>query len=330
MLTQCDRCAAVFRIHPAQLRQAQGFVRCGACQQVFYAVDRLLEERTAAVEPEALKPDDTPALRAHGIAAPAAPPRPSFPDGEVVSAETVTEPAQPSPPPPVAAPIMLQATDLPPLRRDTADLEDAYELEVAQDETPVTRDALSVSAHTEETDADAPEVLQQDLAALRSVQHARRSWRWFWVTSALLLLLILAGQIAWQLREALLTRFPDWRTPVERWCATLGCRLDAEANAPEIELLARDVRDHPRFPDALLANVTMISRAQSVQRYPTIEMSLFDRTGRTIGRRRFAPDEYLDPSIDVDAGMQPSRPVFVVLELAGMHRDAVGFEFAFR
>lgn len=372
MLTQCDRCAAVFRVNPAQLRQAQGFVRCGACQQVFYAVDRLLDEspaKTEAAEPAAPQQQTDLASTAIGVAP--------------TSAATASEqPATATARAPVSAtqvPVpVADQEELPPLRRDTADLEQdsadpelpiarsvamAHSEPVAEVEGEEEREAVPDTTgprislaeldagaaaedeyeyeYREATEAPGvvgdddvepeqePDVLQQDLAALRGQPETRAGWRRLWATLAMLLMLVFAAQLTWFFREPLLARFPTWRAPVERWCTALGCQLGGNDPASNIELQARDVRDHPRFAEALLANLTMVSGASTVQRYPRIELSLFDATGQVLGKRRFAPEEYLDPSIDVAAGMQPSRPVFVVLELAGPYTNAVGFEFDF-
>ena len=92
---------------------------------------------------------------------------------------------------------------------------------------------------------------------------------------------------------------------------------------------ARDVRDHPRYRDALLVNATMINQAPLPQPFPVLELSLYGQTGAVLGVRRFQPEEYLDESIDPAAGMPPERLVFVVLELATPAGEAVSFEFSF-
>ena len=50
MLTQCSHCRAVFRVEAAHLVVARGHVECGACGQVFFALDRLGDE--FAIQPQ--------------------------------------------------------------------------------------------------------------------------------------------------------------------------------------------------------------------------------------------------------------------------------------
>ena len=50
MLTQCPHCDAVFRLRAAFLIAARGHVECGACNRVFFALERLADEPLVAVE----------------------------------------------------------------------------------------------------------------------------------------------------------------------------------------------------------------------------------------------------------------------------------------
>ena len=94
-------------------------------------------------------------------------------------------------------------------------------------------------------------------------------------------------------------------------------------------MVNRDVRDHPRYSDALLVNATISNRSAEVQPFPVVQLSLFDTAGRIIGARRFTPEEYLDESIDMERGMLPDKPVHIVLEVTGPTEGAVSFEFRF-
>ena len=94
-------------------------------------------------------------------------------------------------------------------------------------------------------------------------------------------------------------------------------------------LLARDVREHPQYRDALLVNATIVNAAPDAAPFPVIELSLHDATGKIFGARLFQPSEYLDGSIAIEEGMPPDRPVTIVMELGGDAHAAVSFEFRF-
>ncbi len=110
-ITRCPHCAAVFRLRPEQLQQAQGWLRCAQCQQAFDASARVL-----ACAPEA-PPPHPPALPV-SAAAPAAPS-----DGVLAFAQALASfprPAltTPSPAPAVSeAPVRAPSASAPARRR---------------------------------------------------------------------------------------------------------------------------------------------------------------------------------------------------------------------
>ncbi len=57
MITRCPNCTTSFRVTPDQLKAMQGRVRCGQCQQVFNAIDSLLDETAEPAPLTASQPD---------------------------------------------------------------------------------------------------------------------------------------------------------------------------------------------------------------------------------------------------------------------------------
>ncbi|MGE5466107.1 MAG: DUF3426 domain-containing protein [Ignavibacteria bacterium] len=61
MLTRCPRCQTTFRVTPDQLKARHGRVRCGHCQDVFDALEALIEEpRPVALSANEAAPESTP------------------------------------------------------------------------------------------------------------------------------------------------------------------------------------------------------------------------------------------------------------------------------
>ena len=79
MFTVCPKCALTLAVTAADLRVAQGYVRCGRCSSVFNALARLTEERQAgaASEPLTLLPETPPAPPAAAADPPQAPSPPA-------------------------------------------------------------------------------------------------------------------------------------------------------------------------------------------------------------------------------------------------------------
>ncbi|MCP5200586.1 MAG: zinc-ribbon domain-containing protein [Gammaproteobacteria bacterium] len=174
-----------------------------------------------------------------------------------------------------------------------------------------------------------PDLLRAELAALERAKRPRRR-RWPWAASVGVLAVVLAAQGAFLARATITSALPATASWFAQACAWLGCRGPAAARpANSVQLAARDVREHPQYRDALLVNATLVNEAEVPTPFPVIELTLHDATGRIVGQRRFAPDEYLDHSIDAAAGMTPGQPVYVVLELGGDAARASSFEFSF-
>ena len=61
MFTVCPKCALTLVVTAADLRVAQGYVRCGRCSNVFNALSRLSEDRQAGAAQAQSSPEPTPA-----------------------------------------------------------------------------------------------------------------------------------------------------------------------------------------------------------------------------------------------------------------------------
>lgn len=175
----------------------------------------------------------------------------------------------------------------------------------------------------------AREHVDNELIAAQARPVENRRTHPLWGVVAALLLMLGAGQFVWYQRDNLVRRFPPLRPALEAVCARLGCTLKPQRDLDAIKVLARDVRDHPRFRDSLLVNATIENEASFTQPYPTLELTLYDAGGKMIGVRRFQPKQYLDSSIPVAQGMKPQQPVYIVLEIARPAEEAVSFEFKF-
>ena len=175
---------------------------------------------------------------------------------------------------------------------------------------------------------DVPAVLLDDLAALESAPRPSRWRAMSWALFALVLVALAAVQLAFIERQPLLAWAPQAAPFIDALCAHLPC-LERREAASSVRLLARDVREHPSYRDALLVNATIVNDAKTPSPYPVIDLRLRDAAGNVLSARQFQPSEYLDQSIDLVAGMPSARPVYIVLELAGNASNAVSFEFTF-
>lgn len=173
-----------------------------------------------------------------------------------------------------------------------------------------------------------PEVIRDDLD--RAAAERRGKWKATLQSAmALMLLLLLALQHAWFNTADVLAGYPQARPWLEEFCALSGCRVPDRRRPSKIQMIARDVRVHPRFEGALLVSATLVNVAPHAQPYPRLQFSVFNVDGQTVASRVFEPEEYLSQDLDPDGDMMPGKPLQIALELLAPGEAAVSYEFQF-
>lgn len=158
--------------------------------------------------------------------------------------------------------------------------------------------------------------------------RADKPRRWPWIVACLLLLLGLAAQLGWALRDSLIAD-ATLGPLLQEACAALPCRLPQVRDVSKLRLLARDVQTHPTVQTALLISATVRNDASFTQPWPVVTIRLSDGNGKVIAMRRLNPYEYLD---DIDAlrrGLAPGASTALVFEVEDPGHQAVGFEMGF-
>lgn len=149
-----------------------------------------------------------------------------------------------------------------------------------------------------------------------------------WTLGTLLLLLALAGQFAYFMRDDL-ARHAALRPLLTLMCEYARCGIPL-VHAPErIRMVAREIRRHPEMRDALRVSITFSNEAAFRQAYPLIRLSFFDMYDRVLAQRRFAPEEYLPQNIDMAAGMAPRGALQTAIEIVDPGTEAINFTFEF-
>lgn len=310
MYTDCPSCRRQFRLHAPQLSAARGLVQCGYCGEQFNALERLHD-----------KPLPRPRVSVPVIDEEAG-------DHEPLSFDIPAEPEQAGRAEPDLN--IEEEEEMAPPGGDALDEvgksghEHGFRIGIPVPQERGEADGGEDSGGQETPVIELPPQLQQEEAP----RHSRRS-RVLWGLAIFLLLLAGAGQAAWFNRDSLLSRYPQLLPWARQVCEHFQCELIRFSDVSAIKLLNRDVRDHPRYADALLVNATIVNQADLIQPYPVVQLALFATDGKLIGERKFRPAEYLDKSMDIGGGMLPGQPVHIVLEVTGPTRGAVSFEFRF-
>ncbi|MET0070998.1 MAG: DUF3426 domain-containing protein [Candidatus Thiodiazotropha sp.] len=153
-------------------------------------------------------------------------------------------------------------------------------------------------------------------------------YRRYWILGALLLLIPLAGQVAWYSRDRLVSHELG-RHILQGLCAVAGCEVPIRRDTEQIIISERALTAHPEKEDVLSLKLEMVNAAAFQQPFPRLQLSLYNDLGKLIARRTFLPHEYKsDP--DRNRQMMPKlKAVQVELELLDPGNEVTGFKFDF-
>jgi predicted Zn finger-like uncharacterized protein len=150
----------------------------------------------------------------------------------------------------------------------------------------------------------------------------------YWATGSIILLLLLAGQTAWFLRDTLITHDAG-RQVLEGICSLAFCEMPIRRDTGQIIISDRALTTHPEIEGILSLKLQMVNTAVFQQPFPKLQLSLFNDMGTIIARRTFKPHEYSADQYASDLMMPRLRAVNVVLELKDPGDEVTGFKFDF-
>jgi len=346
--TTCPHCASLFRLGADQLDAAQGWVQCSVCGAAFDARPGLLMEDGSPLPLVESGPSELPPRSADtSNVEPGPHEAESVPSPEAASA-TETQ-ASPSPEADIEAADMPHGIaqreasfDLPsiilidpniPVTEDYGPLPQMY--------PPPTRHAPGPYAPVYTQAATAPAAAPAAQATAR-IEYAssmpgtvrsssparmpstvRHSSLWVWGTASMLLLVLLFAQIAYFLRDTVVSRLPQTRPAFEQACAVLGCRLSLPKDLAQLQIVGSDLETEAS--GRLRLTLTLGNRASHVQAWPVLLLTLTDQRNRPLARRSFAPSEYLGDPQRIAAGIPPRSEQPLSLPLTVRNLTPMGF-----
>jgi predicted Zn finger-like uncharacterized protein len=320
MYTDCPGCHRQFHIYATQIAAARGQVKCGFCGLQFDALERLHDQPRVRRKPEITVSGPRAVL-----------PEPDFilPDEEdrrppARPAAAADETAGAAPASAAGPETGITATRTVAAGTTTAATRAARGGNAGSGSRAGMASAPAASGEIRSAVLEASEPVPEDT-------EPRSRWlsRLLWGAGIMLMLAFGLVQISWFNRDMIMNRLPQTVPWFNRLCATIACGFVRNRDITAIHLLNRDVRQHPRYQDALLVNATMSNQSQTLQPFPVIQLNLYDTRGNLIAYRQFQPREYLDDSVNLTLGMAPGVPVHFVLEVLDSVAGAVSFEFEF-
>jgi predicted Zn finger-like uncharacterized protein len=328
MYTQCPHCDTLFRIQVADLRTAQGKVRCGRCGQIFNALRYLSEKlpeiptvfETVELPASEVEPADVAADELHSTEELL---------GLVDKLVSELEPALGSAEGPAAPP----ATETPPapelltvIQEDEApllsEITEFKQIDVYEVTSP---GVFFESSGTPFSIVEPPAGVAEEIAHAAERARATKAQRHSglstlsWSVAILMLIAVLAAQyIYYTLAE--LSQNAVLHPWLERYCevvkAVAPCEVPPLRDLTKIEIQNREIRVHPSIQDVLLVRLSLVNRAGFAQPYPDLQLTLSDLGGRQFAQRRFHPAEYLPSGSDIAQGMSSNVSIPVTLEIA--------------
>lgn len=286
-LTRCPNCSTKFRASDVQLAAYQGKVRCGHCAIVFNALDHLVNEAG----------DSKPAAPL-SVPKPPAPKSPPPPNKPLVAAPPPVILPPPPPDPvlePVSEPALVSAAP-----EEEASLLTDYQIEPAHGDNFVAK-------------------------PLETVREAPWWVDVLWGVGCGLLILCALGQGLFYQRFNLVAHYPQLRPALGAFCQAFSCQINFPKNIQQVSIESSELQADPARQSVVLLNALLRNRADYVQEFPALELTLTNQADEPVARRIFLPQEYLKSLGLLRQGFAPNGEMNVQLRLRITAPAAVGY-----
>jgi len=316
LVTTCPACGTRFRVRPEQLAAHRGDVRCGQCDHVFNALERLDQALTAgpASQIDSTSPlDNAPAVERMPASRSAENAPGTATDAALADFKDTDKTPEDTP-----------AGDAP---AGDAGMERLPETGTGQ--TPDVDLPLEIPP-APATPADAAPVkpgstLSPATAVAVHQSSGRSGFSWLIGLTAFLLILSAAAQLTYFMRTELCAIYPDLRPYLERACAELGCSVALPSNIHLMAIDDSDLQEDINHQNVIVLSSILINNAPYDQAFPSLELTLTDLGDRPVLRRKFSPHEYLPARHMAAAGIHPGEEVRVRLSLSVQGTRPAGY-----
>jgi predicted Zn finger-like uncharacterized protein len=327
MFTVCPKCALTLVVTAADLKVAQGYVRCGRCSNVFNAIAALSDDRQAAglegyVQPEPLAAEAAPTQEENLEFDPVATNvadvfvEPELGDEEETGTfeAIVLETGEPDPTEPEEEAGEETAAPDPDRELDQELQSLARRIEAESQEVPaLPAPALPAEENIFSTDSGLPGARES------------ASRRWLWRGGIVVLFLTLVVQMINHYRHDLAVN-PPLNGPLTAIYHALGVSLVPRWNLLAYEVHQLGAATSPIDADQLVVRASLKNAAPRAQPLPLLRVAVQDRFGNRIAARDVAPQSYVPHSIPPHALLAAGQRIDVEMNFLDPGGEAVGFE----
>src|SRR5207248_7446987 len=143
---------------------------------------------------------------------------------------------------------------------------------------------------------------------------------------AVMLLVVLAVEIVYGQRSALVQRYPVLRPWLESACEAARCALSWGRDEALLKLEDSELLEVPGKPNEIALTTRVRNLAAVPQDYPHIEVTLSDLTGQAAVRRVLRPADYLGRAPRAGEALPAGAEIIVQLRLETPRCKATGYE----
>ena len=201
---------------------------------------------------------------------------------------------------------------------ENPDLSDPLDLAIAD------LQRIPLPGAEESIDQAAPELPDVDSEEPSFVTYGRRRQRISRIMRILtgvgsaVLFVSLIAQGAYVFRIQIAAHFPQVKPVLVQACAIIGCSVGLPTQVDAITYMSEGPQPLATNKDTYEFTTLLRNNSQTAQTWPHIELRLWDKSGKMILRRVFAPHDYLGSQEDLAKGIPAAseQPVTLFFELA--------------
>ncbi len=136
-----------------------------------------------------------------------------------------------------------------------------------------------------------------------------------WAIASFFLLLLVCAQTAYFFRIDLAANLPNLKPVLMKYCKLLNCTLPLPQHSGLIGIESSELGADPANENQITFETLLHNRAPYAQAFPDLELTLNDSQDKPLARRIFTPADYLPPSHNETAGLQPNLDFSIKLRL---------------
>ncbi len=158
---------------------------------------------------------------------------------------------------------------------------------------------------------------------------ASRKWRgplWAWSAAVGVLGILALVQVLFLFRAELARGFPGLRPALVAMCQPFSCEVPLPRFPETLSIESSDLQVlDPSRPQEVLLTASIRNRAERLQAFPTLELTLTNTMDHPIAKKQFAPKDYLTAPHSDDRGFPAGAEVGVRLVLSTRDLRAAGY-----